>query len=333
MTMRRISRRVLALLLALCMTLALAPAALAADPDTNESKLEEAAKAAGFDYVYKSTYATMSASVDGGKATSKALTPTSPDSIKGDRGVYAAVLPLEGSDTAVRFCRATASGTSYTVSYAMPECSQFAVMLVQPVIDGGRITISTSISVSGSNYVVGYSATLNMSDVLAEIAAVNMDDSKMDNLRFTCYLTDPLVDSVSGITDGDITMTDISGIFELDGDSALQEVTGGWKATFKLKANWEDGLSAEQAKKNLMQAMTLTVASQTVAAGTLQGLVADNTLYTTGWLTITYNDGSGTTAIPGLGGKQTQITLPANLAEVGLPSTGSGGGGGGGATG
>ena len=310
--MRQAYRRLLALLLALCMTAALAPVALAAGTDAeNQAALTDAAKAAGFDYPYTSTYTTMTASVAGGKAS---VTIPAPSGVIADRGVYAAVLPLDGGDDTVRFCRTEGKGP-YTVSYAMSGCSQFAVMLVQPVIDGGTIAITTAASYdeAADSYQVTYTAALNMSEALAEIAAVNKDDEAMDDLRFTCYLTDPLVDSISTITAADITMDSVSSIFDTP-TLTKDPQTGIWSAEFKLKANWEDGLTTETAKARLLATMSLTVKPQTVGYQDLQNKLVEDMLYTTGWLTITHKDGS---SIPGLGG-QKQITLPANLAELKL---------------
>ena len=311
--MRQAYRRVLALLLALCMTAALAPAALAAGTDAeNQVALTAAAKAAGFDYAYEETYTTVNASVAGGKAS---VTISAPSGIIADRGVYAAVLPLDGDDTTVRFCRTSGNGP-YTVSYAMAGCSQFAVMLVQPVIDGGVITITTAASYDEAtdDYQVTYTAVLNMSEALAEVAAVNKDDKAMDDLRFTCYLMDPLVDSyeTGSITVNDITMDSISSVFDDKPD--LAKVDGGWKATFTLKEDWETGLTTETAKDRLLATMSLTVKPRTVNYQDLQNKLVEDMLYTTGWLTITHKDGSN---IPGLG-SQKQITLPANLAELKL---------------
>ena len=311
--MRQAYRRVLALLLALCMTAALAPAALAAGTDAeNQVALTDAAKAAGFDYAYEETYTTVNASVAGGKAS---VTISAPSGIIADRGVYAAVLPLDGDDTTVRFCRTSGNGP-YTVSYAMAGCSQFAVMLVQPVIDGGVITITTAASYDEAtdDYQVTYTAVLNMSEALAEVAAVNKDDKAMDDLRFTCYLMDPLVDSyeTGSITVNDITMDSISSVFDDKPD--LAKVDGGWKATFTLKEDWETGLTTETAKDRLLATMSLTVKPRTVNYQDLQNKLVEDMLYTTGWLTITHKDGSN---IPGLG-SQKQITLPANLAELKL---------------
>ena len=311
--MRQVYRRVLALLLALCMTAALAPAALAAGTDAeNQVALTDAAKAAGFDYAYEETYTTVNASVAGGKAS---VTISAPSGIIADRGVYAAVLPLDGDDTTVRFCRTSGNGP-YTVSYAMAGCSQFAVMLVQPVIDGGVITITTAASYDEAtdDYQVTYTAVLNMSEALAEVAAVNKDDKAMDDLRFTCYLMDPLVDSyeTGSITVNDITMDSISSVFDDKPD--LAKVDGGWKATFTLKEDWETGLTTETAKDRLLATMSLTVKPRTVNYQDLQNKLVEDMLYTTGWLTITHKDGSN---IPGLG-SQKQITLPANLAELKL---------------
>ena len=310
--MRQAYRRVLALLLALCMTAALAPASLAAGTDAeNQAALTDAAKAAGFDYAYEETYTTVNASVAGGKAS---VTISAPSGIIADRGVYAAVLPLDGDDTTVRFCRTSGNGP-YTVSYAMAGCSQFAVMLVQPVIDGGVITITTAASYdeADDDYQVTYTAVLNMSEALAEIAAVNRNDEDMDDLRFTCYLTDPLVDSIASIDADDITMDSISNIFDTPALTKDPQ-TGIWSAEFKLKANWETGLTTETAKERLLATMSLTVKPRTVNYQDLQNKLVEDMLYTTGWLTITHKDGSN---IPGLG-SQKQITLPANLAELKL---------------
>lgn len=298
-------KRVSAAVLAVCLMLPLTPTARAAG--TAAETLTAAAKAAGFDYCYEETYREISAEKAGAAAS---VSIPAPDHVIAGRGVYAAVLPLDGADRSVYFSAVTV-GSSYTVRCAREGCTAFAVMLVQPVLDGGNISLSVAVVENADSYTVTYVANLNMSDALAEIAVVNKTNPAMDSLRFTCYLTDPLINGRESVTVNHISVE--SSVFALDSTAKSE---GGWSAAFRLISGWNEG-SASQVKARLKEPMTITVTEQ-VSYEELESRLIDQTLYTCGQLLITRAGGE---AIPGLG-TQTQITLPTNLAEVKLSASG-----------
>lgn len=303
--MRSCLKRGLGVVLTVCLILSALPAAAAAG--ANAGALADAAKEAGFDYCYETTYQEVSAAAAGGPVT---VHIDKPEHIIEGRGVYAAVLPMDGTDRKAEFCTVSGSGP-YTVRFAREGCASFAVMLVQPVLDGGSVTLSTAETHQESTgyYTLTYRASLSMSDRLAEIAVVNKDDAAISRLKFNCYLTDPLVNSMEEIVPDHISVD--AGVFELASSSKSSK---GWCGVFTLKSGWNEGTAAE-VKARLQQPMTITV-TETVSGQKLRGKLVDRTLYTTGLLTITTNDG---TAIPGLG-TQKQITVPANLAELEIAS-------------
>ena len=306
--MKRPVTQLLSVLLTICILLAAIPSALAASGQES-GRLSAAAKAAGFDYTYEETYREITASASGGEAEAVIDAPAG---LIADRGVYAAVLPLEGSDQNVTFTTVSGDGP-YTVRFAEEGCASFGVMLVQPVIDGGGIAMSTSAEyLAGSGrYRITYTASLSMSDAMAELAVLNKSDPKMSELVFTCTLTDPLLSRQESVPAGGISFE--SSVFQL---VSTQKTSGGWQGEFALVSGWNEGTAAE-VKSRLQQPMTITCTAD-VGRQDLQDSLVNQKLYTSGILTITTQDAG---AIPGLG-SQSQITVPVNLAQVQIRTSG-----------
>lgn len=309
--MKKMKMRLSALGLAFCLTLGLGTTAVALDVTTLRAESEKAG------FTYKDFGAGSAVSVSAAVLGGKASTSISAVPEKAGYDVYAAV----DIESGVRFVRTTPDGGSYMVDFAKFGKKDFDIMLVQPAIDGGTIDLQTSYTRSGSSYTLTYATTLKMSEELAQIAAVNKDDSKMANMVFTIYVDDPYINSLSSIDESRVQL--VSAVYDSD-SLVLQKVDGVWTATYKLKAGWNSGTSAGVCAK-LQEQMSLTITSDPIPYNTLKNYLVRDTvvdkLYSHGWLTITYNAGTG--EFPGLVGLK-QITLPSNLAEltVGEPING-----------
>ena len=213
----------MSLLLALCLVLGLAPAAFAADA-TNAAKevIRTANDHNNFDYdQYAGGTIQLNASAEGGIVRYTFQRPA--DARAGS--LYAAVLPTDASGNPgshtwqdVRYVRLSESGGAATLSYFRQGCRHFAVMLVQPLPDGGEAGLEVT-AVNGApvgqgiryhvkddanaNYVLSFRATLTMSLDMAQLTDAAQSDPEMKDLTFTSHIRfNPALGSVavSGLT-------------------------------------------------------------------------------------------------------------------------------------
>lgn len=298
--MKQVSKRILSFLMALCLLTSLVPAAFAAD-----SELKSAADRDGFPYFWQEATVT---------GTSVDKTFTKPQDYKDGRNAYMAV---KAEDT-VRYVAADTEG-GLAFEYWAPEVSSYQVALVQPVLDGGYAHITTSISGSGP-YTLTYTATLKMSDQMAEVAAVNKDDSNMGNMKFVCYIADPYLATLDGSGSLDVRT---SGIFQETGKRTKTD--DGYAVEFELVDDWNDG-TTENVKNKLKKEMEIT-ASISVTYEELANVLNEGYLYTHGWIELTY--GSSGENIPGFNddndgnGALSKVIVPANQYKLKVISPGS----------
>ena len=225
--MRRAVRRGLSLLLALCLAMGLAPAAFAADA-TGAAKevIRTANDHNNFDYdQYAGGTIQLNASAEGGIVRYTFQRPA--DARAG--GLYAAVLPTDASGNPgshtwqdVRYVRLSESGGAATLSYFRQGCRHFAVMLVQPLPDGGKAAVKITairkndtaaattdeldfhmVKDQDAKYELDVQATLTMSLDMAQLTDAAQSDPEMKDLTFTSHIRfNPALGSVavSGLT-------------------------------------------------------------------------------------------------------------------------------------
>ena len=194
----------------------------------------------------------------------------------------------------------------------------------------GPITLSLSLTKSGSGYTATYTASTMMIDWLAQAAAVCKDDPRMANLRFTCTLKDALTAKLSSVSSSDYTFTSATyggnDIFVLDGSGAVTVSGGAIELRYKLNSTvlsaWNTAGTAT-VKSNLQQLMTMT-ASENVPASALVGI--GSTIHTTAQIDITTTDET----IPFY--NETGILAAYGDCRISNPEYSGGGGGGGSVT-
>ena len=286
-------RRAAALFLALALTVGLMPAALAAGPDTALTIIQQANDDNNFDYEY--TNHTVKADKNGTVHTSfDKPTNTSNNAGAARNGAfYAAILP-EGKTNAgdVRYVRLSESGGKLHLTYFRDGCTSFRVMIVQPQPDGGDTKITanpTSIIHYTSRgdsytYTVKFTATLDMSSTLAQIADLNRDDKAMDNLTFTAHIRLPK--GLSGQTNS-VKLT--SNVFKIS-DSGITPNPGsenGFDIQCELLDKWKDTETGETLPQKLQQKMTFE-GTATITGGQIRNMVnaGQNAIYVVGWNSI-----------------------------------------------
>ena len=240
--------------------------------------------------------------------------------------LYAAVLPTDASGNPgshtwqdVRYVRLSESGGAATLSYFRQGCRHFAVMLVQPLPDGGEAGLEVT-AVNGApvgqgiryhvkddanaNYVLSFRATLTMSLDMAQLTDAAQSDPEMKDLTFTSHIRfNPALGSVavSGLTLD-------SGIFQIV-SQAPAAGEAGVDVTCALRSDWTETEGWTSLVDKLQREMTFT-GTVTLTGAQIRTLAdaGQSALYAVGWNTI----GN----IPGrvLGGSQVQV--PAALLEL-----------------
>ena len=323
--MRRAVRRGMSLLLALCLVLGLAPAAFAADA-TNAAKevIRTANDHNNFDYdQYANGTIQLNASAAGGTVRYTFQRPA--DAKAGS--LYAAVLPTDANGNPggytwqdVRYVRLSESGS---MSYFRQGCRHFAVMLVQPLPDGGKAAVKITairkndtaaattdeldfhmVNDRDAKYELDVQATLTMSLDMAQLTDAAQSDPEMKNLTFTSHIRfNPALGSVAV---NSLTLN--SGIFQI-ASQAPAAGEAGVDVTCTLKPDWTKTEGWTSLVDKLQKEMTFT-GTVTLTGAQIKALVdnGQSALYAVGWNTI------GNIPDRVLGGSQVQV--PAALLEL-----------------
>lgn len=322
-------RRASAMFLALVLLTGLLPAAVAASPaDPADVEIEAANDTNNFDYEYDAV------TVEAGRNGIVTQSFTRPFGAQpGD--VYAAILPvnadgspLSGKD--VRYVRLSGSGSQLTLTYFRDGCTRFRVMLVQPQPDGGGTAITASpasithYTANGSShtYTVTFTATLDMSATLAQIADLNQNDLQMGDLTFIAHIR---FDSELRGNQSSIQLS--SDIFEIAANGiATAAGENGFDIECTLKGDWRNTATGQTLVQKLQQQMTFT-GTATITGGDIQRLInaGQSGLYVVGWNSIE--------GIPAavLGGGQIQVpavtcVLPISVRDNSSSGDDDGGG-------
>lgn len=296
--MKKAFYRLPAFLLVLCLTLSLCSGvAFAAAPAVGaEAKelLTEAIDTNGFAKEYKGEIQMVEAEAEG-LAVNVTLKYT-----KGVSGrttvvmvqaVDAAGKPL--SNHPVHFVQGIVSGSKVQVTYQEPGCQYFAMMPVQCAIEQGTIEpLNIAVAKLGNGYNVSYTADLTISDDLALICAFNKGDRELlQNLRFTCYLEDLLLEKAGVLSVDDYRFDNPSKMFEV---VELVNTGHGVGLVYKLAEDKLEDLAkmdTMEAKKYLQRDMQMSCL-RVVPESVMESVVNEKgELFTYGRVEITSVDG------------------------------------------
>ena len=105
--------------------------------------------------------------------------------------------------------------------------------------DGAELTITGSVSGSGSQYSVQYAAGLTVSgdtgnnDIIALVNMARANEGWLEALRFTCYLEDDLLENA-------VTSSDLAGLdVKIDGNTIFDAVSGPSKTSKGVSMTYE----------------------------------------------------------------------------------------------
>lgn len=192
----------------------------------------------------------------------------------------------------------------------------------------GKIDLKLTLEKSGSDYKVTYKADTTMVDWLAQAAAVCREHTSMNDLRFTCTLTDELT---ATLTSGDVNSSnyeftgvkhDRDIIFVPDGSKAVTVSDGSIKLCYKLNTTALNAIGGvEEVKNALRQQMTMTSKNTVISASKLAGI--GSTIHTTAQIDVSMADGSD---IPFYDVKT--VTAASGAKNTTNPEYSGGGGGG-----
>ena len=198
----------------------------------------------------------------------------------------------------------------------------------------GPITLSLSLTKSGDNYTATYTAETTMVEWLAKAAAVCKDDSRMENLRFTCTLKDALT---AKLTSGDVSGSNydftsvkqsVNDIFVPDTPNAVTVSNNSLLLRYELNITALRAIPGgiEDVKNALMGTMSMKSKNMVIPASALAGI--GRTISTTAQIDISMANESDN--IPFYGDK----TILAAYGECSTtnPEYSGGGGGGGSVT-
>lgn len=323
-------RRAAAAILSLALLAGLAPAAFAAD-SAADAAIKSANDINNFDYEYTGHTVTADSNGMVKKTFSKPSATTNGEGPAKEGAFYAAVLPVDAggspvSGKDVRYVRLSESGDSLNLTYFREGCSHFRVMIVQPQPDGGDAAITASPASlthdtsrgDSHSYTVTFTATLNMSATLAQIADLNKDDAAMENLTFTAHIRLP-----EGLTGDETSIKLDSEVFEFDAHSGITANPGGengFDIKCGLKTNWSSTEPEESLVNKLQETMTFT-GTASITGGTIRSLVSagQDAVYVVGWNSI------GNIPAGALGGAALQVPAAACAVPVSVQSGGSSG--------
>lgn len=281
--------------LAACLTLALAvglmPAAFAAG--TAEEAIKAANNTNNFDYEYSSQIVTADSNGIVHAVFEKPASTTNGETMPASGDFYAAILPSDkNSADDVRYVRLAESGEKLHLIYFREGCTSFQVMIVQPQPDGGGTAIISSpaslthYTSRGGNYsyTVNFTATLDMSATLAQIADLNKDDDQMEKLTFTAHIRLPA--DLNG-SESSVRLT--SEIFEIKDNGITTNPSGenGFDIECELRNDWTSTETGENLVDKLQERMTFT-GTATITGNQIQSMVSAglDAIYVVGWNSI-----------------------------------------------
>ncbi len=308
-------KRLTALLLCLCMLMAVIPTAAAAGTISAsvKSELETLAIEYGFERAYNGEVQFVQARGEGRAVTAK-LDYTEGAS---NRTTAVIVQAVDESGNAIsgkpaRVVLGEERGNQVYVTYQETDCEYFAMMPVQGVLDQGSIDpLTTTCDDNGSTYSVRVNAQLVMSDALALIAAYNKDHSKMEDFRFTCYLENDILADMSGLDEEDFSFSDPRGVYTL---VDVRMTAYGLAIEYRLSDETLENLFSEKIEDvvNALQTRVSMRATRAVSARELERAAnVDDEIYTYGRIEITCGR-----MIPGVDVES--ILVPAKLAVMEL---------------
>lgn len=313
--MKNYAKRLAALLLSLCLLMAVLPTAAAAGAISAsvKSELETLAIEYGFERSYNGEVQFVQAKEEG-LAVNARLDYTEGAS---NRTTAVIVQAVDASGNAIagkpaRVVLGDDRGSQVYVTYQETGCEYFAMMPVQGVLDQGYIdTLTTTCDDNGSTYSVRVNAQLVMSDALALIAAYNKDSSKMEDFRFTCYLENDILAEMSGLDEEDFSFSDPRGVYTL---VDVRMTAYGLAIEYRLSDETLDDLFSEKVE-DVVEALQTRVsmrANRAVSARELERAANDDDeIYTYGRIEITCGR-----MIPGVDVES--ILVPAKLAVMEL---------------
>ncbi len=313
--MKNYTKRLTALLLSLCLLMAVLPTAAAAGTISAsvKSDMEALAVECGFERAYNGEVQFVQARDEGLAVTAKL------DYTEGaaNRTTAVIVQAVDASGDAIsgkpaRIVLGNERGNQVYVTYQETDCEYFAMMPVQGVLDQGYIdTLTTSCEDNGSTYRVRVNSQLVMSDDLALIAAYNMTNSKMEDFRFTCYLENDILADMTGLDEEDFSFSDPQGVYTL---VDVSMTAYGLAIEYRLSDNTLQELSKEKVDviKATLQSRVSMRATRSVSARDLERAANDHDeIYTYGRIEITCGR-----MIPGVDVES--IVVPAELAVMEL---------------
>ena len=288
---KAIRKRVLAVCLTLALAVGLMPAAFAAE--TAEDTIKSANDTNNFDYEYSSQTVTAGSNGIVHATFDKPTSTTNGETMPASGDFYAAILPdNENSADDVRYVRLKESGGKLHLTYFREGYTSFQVMIVQPQPDGGDTAITsdpaslTHYTSRGGNYsyTVNFTATLDMSATLAQIADLNKDDEQMKKLTFTAHIRLP-----AGLNGDESSVRLTSEIFEIKGNGITTnpDSENGFDIQCELKEGWKKTKTGQTLVQKLQEKMTFT-GTATITGSQIQSVVnADlDAIYVVGWNSI-----------------------------------------------
>ena len=306
--MKKMTRRALSLLLTAAMACSLLSASVMAAPGAGDS-FETVAKDAN---LALGTSGTASAAAAGRSVELSAPLPEEYDAAAGP--VMLLVKAQDGSESALRFIRAEKSGENAVATVQQNGAARFAYAAAQLPLDQGGIEDFT-VDYNAAKQTISYSGELAITSDLAILCYEgHTETERLAGLRFTCYLDDALIRTLTSVDGDDIRLTGATfngvPVFTLN-DAGVDAESGAW-AEYRLSDEALEAFksftgSATEFVSALHGRMTMTCSGQVDRDRLRSALNADSELWSYARMEISYTGG----AVPRIGAKY--IVVPAAM--------------------
>ncbi|MBE6631274.1 MAG: S-layer homology domain-containing protein [Ruminococcaceae bacterium] len=311
--MKKQTKRLVVLLLSICMLLSTFVGISAAEPSKAvKDAFSKMAEVCGLDHKGSIVL------VDAGKES--AYFTAELNYTRYDKGQSVVVLvqavdangnALEGYD--IRVLLGETEGSKVSVSYQENGARYFAMMPAQCLIEQGEVILSTTKESNDEDgYTIKAKAELTMSDDFAIIAAVAKGNQKLLNFKFNCILEGSMFDHLTEADKNQITFADPKDIYILvDAEKTDKGVEVECVLDPKTLDRWEY-MSAAEVRKELQTKLTMSV-EHNVSEEVYEAMLnEDKEIFTYGCIEISYS--SLNSSIPSI--YVEKIVVPAEISGM-----------------
>lgn len=315
--MKKMTRRALSLLLTAAMACSLLSASVMAAPGAGDS-FETVAKDANLALGMSGT---ASAAAAGRSVELSAPLPEEYDAAAGP--VMLLVKAQDGSESALRFIRAEKSGENAVATVQQNGAARFAYAAAQLPLDQGGIEDFT-VDYNAAKQTISYSGELAITSDLAILCYEgHTETERLAGLRFTCYLDDALIRTLTSVDGDDIRLTGATfngvPVFTLN-DAGVDAESGAW-AEYRLSDEALEAFksftgSATEFVSALHGRMTMTCSGQVDRDRLRSALNADSELWSYARMEISYTGG----AVPRIGAKYVVVPSAMGVSKIRIDS-------------